>query len=54
MKNMDKKKGAIVLYYKNKNELANEEQEKWIPDMQETINFLNLDIVIDVLPAFDE
>ncbi len=54
MKNMDKKKGAIVLYYKNKNELATEEQEKWIPDMQETINFLNLDIVIDVLPAFDE
>lgn len=54
MKNMKKTKGAIVLYYKSKNEMANEEQEKWIDDMIETIKFMNLDIVVDVLPAFDD
>ncbi len=52
MKNVNKHKGAIVLYYASKNEIATEQDEKWIDDMIETIKHLNLDIIVDVLPAF--
>lgn len=52
MKNVNKHKGAIVLYYASKNEIASEENDKWIDDMIETIKHLNLDIIVDVLPAF--
>ena len=52
MKNVNKHKGAIVLYYASKNEIATEENEKWIDDMIATIEHLNLDIIVDILPAF--
>jgi len=48
-----KKKGAIVLYFKNKNELAIEDQEKHIDKLRDMINYMQLDITIDVLPAFN-
>ena len=54
MRNMGKKKGAIVLYFKSKNEIATEEREKYIDDMKEVIKYMNLDIVVDILPAFDD
>lgn len=53
MYNVNKKKGAIVLYFKNKNELAIEDQEKYIDKLRDMINYMQLDITIDVLPAFN-
>jgi len=53
MYNVKKKKGAIVLYFKNKNELAIEDQEKHIDKLRDMINYMQLDITIDVLPAFN-
>jgi hypothetical protein len=53
MYNVKKKKGAIVLYFKNKNELAIEEQEKHIEKLRDMVNYMQLDITIDVLPAFN-
>jgi uncharacterized protein YjgD (DUF1641 family) len=52
MKNVNKHKGEIVLHYASKNEIASEENDKWIDDMIATIKHLNLDIIVDVLPAF--
>jgi len=54
MQTVDAKKGAIVLYYASKAELVNDEQEKWIEKLKETIRFNNLPITVDVLPPFDE
>lgn len=53
MYNVKKKKGAIVLYFKNKNELAIEDQEKYIDKLRDMINYMQLDITVDVLPAFN-
>jgi hypothetical protein len=53
MFNVKKKKGAIVLYFKNKNELAIEDQEKHIDKLRDMVNYMQLDITIDVLPAFN-
>ncbi len=53
MYNVKKKKGAIVLYFKNKNELAIEDQEKHIDKLRDMINYMQLDITVDVLPAFN-
>ncbi len=54
MQTVDAKKGAIVLYYSSKAELVNDEQEKWIDKLKETIRFNNLPITVEVLPAFEE
>jgi hypothetical protein len=53
MQTVDAKKGAIVLYYASKAELVNDEQEKWIEKLRETIQFNNLPITVEVLPAFE-
>lgn len=53
MNNMKKKRGAIVLYFKSKNELAIEDQERNIDKIREIINFMELDVTVDVLPAFN-
>lgn len=53
MQTVDAKKGAIVLYYSTKAELVNDEQEKWIDKLKETIRFNNLPIIVEVLPAFE-
>lgn len=53
MYNMKKKKGAIVLYFKSKNELAIEDQDKHIDKLRDMINYMQLDITVDVLPAFN-
>lgn len=53
MQTVDAKKGAIVLYYASKAELVNDEQEKWIDKLKETIRFNNLPITVEVLPAFE-
>jgi hypothetical protein len=50
MKNTASQKGAIVFHYTSKPEIANEERDNWIKDTQDTISFLKLPIVIDVLP----
>jgi hypothetical protein len=53
MYNMKKKKGAIVLYFKSKNELAIEDQDKHIDKLRDMINYMQLDVTVDVLPAFN-
>jgi len=53
MQTVDAKKGAIILYYSSKAELVNDEQEKWIDKLKETIKFNNLPITVEVLPAFE-
>jgi hypothetical protein len=52
MKNVKAAKGAIVLYYANKSEIVNEESEKWIEDLKETIAYQNLPVTVEVLPIF--
>jgi hypothetical protein len=52
MKNIKKDKGAIVLYYKDKKELVNEEEERWIDDLKNTIEYCKLPITVEVLDAF--
>lgn len=52
MKNVNAKKGAIILHYTSKSELASEELDKWIPDLIDTIKHSKLPITVDVLPAF--
>lgn len=54
MQTVDAKQGAIVLYYASKAELVNDEQEKWIEKLKETIRFNNLPITVEVLPAFED
>jgi hypothetical protein len=54
MYNMKKKKGAIVLYFKSKNELAIEDQNKHIDKLRSMIEFMQLDVTVDVLPAFNK
>ena len=54
MKNVKVKKGAIILHYTSKVELDKELKDNWIKDLQETIDWNELDIVVDVLPAFSE
>ena len=54
MQTVDAKQGAIVLYYASKAELVNDEQEKWIDKLKETIRFNNLSITVEVLPAFED
>ena len=53
MQTVDAKTGAIVLYYSTKAELVNDEEEKWIDKLKETIRFNNLPITVEVLPAFE-
>jgi hypothetical protein len=48
------KKGAIVLHYTSKHELAAEAKKNWVEDLKETIKYMKLDIIVDVLPPFDE
>jgi hypothetical protein len=50
---MKKKKGAIVLYFKSKNELAIDDQEKHIDKLRDMIQYMQLDVTVDVLPAFN-
>lgn len=52
MRNVKSDKGAIILYFKNKEELVNEDDEKWIEDLKSAIRYSNLPIEVDVLPAF--
>jgi len=50
MKNTETKKGAVIFHYTSKQELAAEENDNWIKDMQDTIKWCKLPITIDVLP----
>lgn len=54
MKNVSADKGAIVLHYTSKMEIAEHEDGSWLKDLKDTINFHQLDIQVDVLPAFEE
>ena len=46
-------KGAIVFYYSNKSEIVDEEQGAgWIKKLEKVIKFHNLQITVEVLPAF--
>jgi hypothetical protein len=54
MKNVKLKQGAIVLHYTSKSELVNEYNDPWIPDLLDTIKFNELNITVDLLPAFDD
>lgn len=48
------KKGAIVLYYTSKQEIAKEQKDGWILDLIKTIEYMNLPIIVDVLPQFNK
>lgn len=52
MKIAGKNKGAIILHYTSKTEIVEHEDGFWLNDLKDTIEFHNLDIVVDVLPAF--
>lgn len=52
MKKEKNKKGAIILHYTSKQELMSESKNKWIEDLKETIEYMNLPITVDILPAF--
>lgn len=52
MRSQEATKGAIILHYTSKQELAAEANKNWIGDLKETIKYMKLDIVVDVLPAF--
>lgn len=54
MFNDKKEKGAIVFHFSNKSELVTEEKEKWIDKVKKVINYHNLPITVEVLPAFEE
>jgi len=54
MYNLNKNMGVIVFYAKSKNELAIEEDEKWIDKLLNVIKHQNLPITVDVLPAFNK
>lgn len=54
MRNLNAKKGAIVLHYQSKFEIANEEAEGNVADMIDAINFMGLDITVEILPPFAE
>jgi hypothetical protein len=45
-------KGAIVFYFDSKSELVTEENEKHIEKLKKIIEFSNLPITVEVLPAF--
>lgn len=46
-------KGVIVFYYSNKSEIVDEEQGAgWIKKLKKVIKFHNLQITVEVLPAF--
>lgn len=52
MKSQESTKGAVILHYTSKQEIAAEEKNKWIQDLKDTIKYMNLQIVVDVLPPF--
>lgn len=52
MRRQETTMGAIILHYVSKHELASEAKNDWIGDLKETIKYMKLDIVVDVLPAF--
>lgn len=52
MRSQGTKKGAIILHYTSKQELASEAKNNWIVDLEETIKYMKLNIIVDVLPAF--
>lgn len=54
MKNLKTEKGAIILHYTKKDQIISEQENDWIGDLKETINFLKLNITVEVLPAFDD
>lgn len=55
MYNEKLKNGAIVFYYDNKSEVVDEEHGAgWIKKLKKVIEFHNLPITVEVLPAFDE
>lgn len=54
MKRTQAKKGAIILHYASKQELAAEEKSQWVKDLKDTIKYMELNIAVDVLPAFNE
>lgn len=54
MKSKGATKGAIILHYTSKKEFATEEKTNWIQDLKDTINYMKLPIVVDVLPAFSQ
>lgn len=51
MSREESKKGAIIIHYTNKKEFS---EAHWIEDLKKTVKYSGLDIVVDVLPAFDK
>ena len=47
----ESKKGAIIIHYTNKKEFS---EDHWVEDLKKTIKYSGLDIVVDVLPAFEK
>lgn len=54
MRNLNAKRGAIVLHFQSKSEIVNEEAEGNVADMIDAINFMGLDITVEILPPFAE
>lgn len=52
MKREKTKKGAIILHYTSKQEIASEQNNQWVQDLNDTIKYMELDIIVNVLPAF--
>lgn len=48
------KKGAIVVYYKSKEEYSDSVMNGWVENLKEVIDYCNLPLELDVLPAFEE
>lgn len=52
MRTQETTKGAVILHYTSKQEIAAEEKSKWIDDLKATIKYMGLQIIVDVLPPF--
>ena len=52
MKKEKHTKGAVIFHYTSKQEIAVEEKNQWIQDLKDTIKYMGLQIIVDVLPPF--
>ena len=52
MKKEENTRGAVILHYTSKQEIAVEEKNQWIQDLKDTIKYMGLQIIVDVLPPF--
>lgn len=53
MRTLKKKKGAIVVHFRNKHEYSKAMDNEWVEDLQEVIDMFKLPVQLEVLPAFE-